>query len=137
MIVFASLILFLENVRAGRILHAGFLRNIISSPMSFFDTTPSGRVLNRCGKDVDTIDQVLAPNIHAWAQCVLRVLTVPIVIEYSTPLFLAVVVLLGILYFVVQVSQDIKAEYSIFFLLKKRQKQTKHQNLPFYSYCLF
>lgn len=69
--------------------------------MSFFDTTPSGRVLNRCGKDVDTIDQVLAHNIHAWAQCVLRVLTVPVVIGYSTPLFLAVVVPLGILYFVV------------------------------------
>ena len=103
-IVWAALIIYLGNVRAGRRLHAKFLRNIISLPVSFFDTTPSGRILNRFGKDVDTIDQVLAGNIHAWSQCVLRVLTVPVVIGYSTPMFLAVVLPLGVVYVVVQVS---------------------------------
>ena len=100
----AALIIYLGNVRAGRRLHATFLRNIISSPMAFFDTTPTGRILNRFGKDVDTIDQVLAGNIHAFSQCVLRVMTVPVVIAYSTPLFLVVVIPLGIVYVVVQVS---------------------------------
>lgn len=100
----ACLILFLGNVRAGRLLHATFLRNIVSSPMAFFDTTPSGRILNRFGKDVDTIDQVVVQNIHAWTQCFLRVVTVPIVIGYSTPLFITGAVPLFILYIVIQVS---------------------------------
>lgn len=100
----ACLILYLGNVRAGRLLHATFLRNIVASPMAFFDTTPSGRILNRFGKDVDTIDQVVVQNIHAWTQCFLRVVTVPIVIGYSTPLFITGAVPLFILYIVIQVS---------------------------------
>ena len=76
---------------------------MIASPMWFFDTTPVGRVLNRFGKDVDTIDVVVAQNIHSWLGCFLRVITVPVIIGYSTPLFIAAALPLFILYICIQV----------------------------------
>ena len=84
-------------------LHAGILKNMLASSMSFFDTTPLGRILNRFSKDLDVVDSTIAQNCHAWLHCFLRVLSTPIVIGYSTPLFIAVAAPLGIFYFVVQV----------------------------------
>lgn len=71
--------------------------------MSFFEMTPVGRILNRFGKDLDVIDTLIAINFQAWMTCMLRVLAVPVIIGYSTPLFIAVIIPLGILYFVIQV----------------------------------
>lgn len=72
--------------------------------MLFFDTTPTGRILNRFSKDIDVIDVTLAQNVRMWLGTVLQILTVPIVVGYSTPLILATMVPMAILYFVIQVS---------------------------------
>ena len=105
-IVLGSTALFLGNVRAGRKLHHSVLRNIIASPMSFFDTTPIGRILNRFGKDIDVIDTLISVNIQAWLTCFLRVIAVPLIIGYSTPMFLTIVLPMAILYMAIQVSWE-------------------------------
>lgn len=112
-LVLGNLNLNLGNVRAGRILHSRFLRNILASPMSFFDMTPTGRILNRFGKDIDVVDTIMAQQIHAWLYCVLRVISVPVVIVYSTPLFLSVIIPLFVPYFVVQVSVALYCVYLV------------------------
>lgn len=38
------------SVRASRVLHDGMLASVLHSPMSFFDTTPLGRIVNRFSK---------------------------------------------------------------------------------------
>ena len=46
-------------IKASKILHEALLDNIMRCPMSFFDTTPLGRLINRFSKDVDTMDAEL------------------------------------------------------------------------------
>ena len=79
-------------------------KNILASPMEFFDTTPQGRIMNRFSKDIDILDSIIPRTFEAWLACFLRVVSVPVVIGYSTPYFLIVFVPLTVLYIVVQVN---------------------------------
>ncbi|GFO06113.1 canalicular multispecific organic anion transporter 1 [Plakobranchus ocellatus] len=89
-------------VKASGQLHMGMLDNVLRSPMSFYDTTPMGRVLNRFSRDVDTVDSALPATIRSFYQCIFRVTGTIITIAYSTPIFLIVVLPLGLLYWFIQ-----------------------------------
>ncbi|XP_076457656.1 multidrug resistance-associated protein 1-like [Babylonia areolata] len=89
-------------VMAAGNLHHAMLTNIMRSPMSFFDTTPSGRVVNRFSSDVAMVDNVLPGTFRMAVIQIMGVLSTLIVISYSTPIFLAVIVPLGLLYYLVQ-----------------------------------
>ena len=93
----------ISMVRASRILHYNMLYNILRSPMHFFDTTPIGRILNRFSRDIETIDNLLPNLIRSWLNTFFGVLSTIIVISYSTPIFLSVVIPLTLLYYFVQV----------------------------------
>ena len=90
--VFAiSFSLNLAGVYSGKAIHRKLLITIISAPGHFFDKTPTGRILNRFGHDTNVIDFNLPRNIRGWCFQLFRALTVPIVIGYSTPLFLVTI----------------------------------------------
>ncbi|CAL8102214.1 unnamed protein product [Calicophoron daubneyi] len=58
--VFSKLIaLAYGTARASKYLHLNLLKNILRAPSSFFDTTPSGRIVNRFSRDIDSIDLVI------------------------------------------------------------------------------
>lgn len=40
--------------------HKQLIYGVLRSPMSFFDTTPVGRIINKFAKDIDTVDSILA-----------------------------------------------------------------------------
>lgn len=54
-----SISLNLGTVRASQILFGLINTRIFRNPISLFDTTPIGRILNRVSKDIDTLDNVL------------------------------------------------------------------------------
>lgn len=61
------------SLDAAKKLHTNLLNNVLRLPMSFFDTTPIGRLINRFSKDVDTLDNVLPWSIRSWLMCFVTV----------------------------------------------------------------
>lgn len=47
-----------------KLMHKKLLDRVLRSPMSFFDTTPLGRIVNRFAKDIDVCDNTLPTNIR-------------------------------------------------------------------------
>jgi len=101
---FASLALAIGSWKASRHLHEKLIENILHCPMSFFDTTPTGRILNRCTKDVDVIDMALPSNLRNFLWYTLVVLGTVLIIAVTTPAFLVVIIPLAVVYFFIQVS---------------------------------
>ncbi|XP_078481138.1 multidrug resistance-associated protein 1-like [Ciona intestinalis] len=90
------------SVIASTILHSKMLVRIFRAPMSFFDTTPLGRIVNRFSKDIYLIDEVIPRSFTGLFMTGFQCLSTFVVIVYSTPIFAAVVVPLLILYYFVQ-----------------------------------
>ncbi|KAK3859641.1 hypothetical protein Pcinc_034255 [Petrolisthes cinctipes] len=83
-------------------LHRHILRQVLRFPMAFFDTNPLGRIINRFGKDIDTMDNVLPWSIRSWLVCFVTVLATFIVIMAATIEFTAVMVPAMVIYYFVQ-----------------------------------
>ena len=45
----------LTSVKAARRVHTAAITAVLAAPMSFFDTTPLGRILNRFSGDVQKV----------------------------------------------------------------------------------
>ncbi|XP_075699212.1 ATP-binding cassette sub-family C member 2 [Rhinoderma darwinii] len=90
------------TVRASRLLHVQLLRNILHVPMQFFDTTPTGRIVNRFAKDIFTVDETIPMSFRSWISCILGVISTLFVICLATPIFAAVIIPLTIFYYFVQ-----------------------------------
>ncbi|KAI8983684.1 multi drug resistance-associated protein MRP [Pilobolus umbonatus] len=89
-------------IRSARVLHGKMLESVIRSPMSFFDTTPLGRVLNRFSKDQHTIDEVLPRIFGAYFRVLFAVIATVLVVAISTPAFIFLLVPLTVIYVYIQ-----------------------------------
>ena len=96
------------TIKASALLHYTLLVNCLHSPLTFFDITPVGRLINRFGKDVDVLDIEISKNLDDMMKCLVRMSAVIFIVSYSTPLILTVVVPLGIMYILIQVLQLIR-----------------------------
>ena len=103
MFTFASTYFFaIGAINASRELHKMVLLNIIRLPMSFFDRTPIGRIVNRFSKDIYYIDETIPRSIRSFLGTFFVVIMTIAIISYATPLFLTVVIPLVIFYLFVQ-----------------------------------
>ncbi|KPU73779.1 uncharacterized protein Dana_GF14209, isoform M [Drosophila ananassae] len=99
---FCSLTLALGCIYCSKALQEALLYNVFRWSMAMFDTTPLGRIVNRFSKDVDTIDNVLPMLWRMVISQAFAVLATIVVISLSTPIFLAVIVPIAILYYFAQ-----------------------------------
>lgn len=70
-----ALALFLARgtVIASRRIFESTLQHVLHNPMSFFDKTPTGRILSRLGKDIDVVDNILPVILRSWINCLFSV----------------------------------------------------------------
>ncbi|KAF5275659.1 hypothetical protein FQA39_LY06771 [Lamprigera yunnana] len=73
---------------ASKNLHNSMFTNVISATMRFFDTNPSGRILNRFSKDIGTIDELLPKVILDAGQIILMTFGSLILVTVINPYFL-------------------------------------------------
>ncbi|KAL4890362.1 P-loop containing nucleoside triphosphate hydrolase protein [Aspergillus ambiguus] len=99
LVILQNLILWIFcSIEASRKLHERMAFSIFRSPMSFFETTPSGRILNRFSSDVYRIDEVLARTFNMLFGNSAKAIFTMIVISSSTPAFIILIIPLGYVY---------------------------------------
>lgn len=64
----------LGSLRAGIIMHFKLLAGVLRAPLTFFDTTPLGRVLARFSKDIEELDNSLPTHISDTIYCTFEVI---------------------------------------------------------------
>eukprot|EP00884_Botryococcus_braunii_P000224 jgi/Botrbrau1/10201/Bobra.116_1s0017.1 len=89
-------------LRASRHMHHRSLHHVVRAPVSFFDTTPIGRILNRFSKDMDDIDYLLPQSLNDFGNCLMQLLATLIFISVIQPWFLAGMIPLMFIYFGIQ-----------------------------------
>ncbi|KAF7688086.1 hypothetical protein HF521_014092 [Silurus meridionalis] len=89
------------TLHASSKLHDSMFRMILASPMCFFDTTPTGRIVNRFSKDLDEIDAVLPFIMENFLQFCLMVICTILTMCIVFPYFLIAVVALGAIFAVI------------------------------------
>jgi ABC-type multidrug transport system fused ATPase/permease subunit len=61
-----GLIICFAAVTAAKKMHSGVVSSLLRSPLSFYHTTPQGRIMNRCSSDMETIDEQAAPMMGSF-----------------------------------------------------------------------
>lgn len=85
-------------VRSAKVLHDQMFAKVLRAPMSFFDTTPVGTILNRFSRDIFVIDEVLARVFSGFLRTSASVVSVVAVVSWAVPPFLLVGIPLLLIY---------------------------------------
>ncbi|XP_069374124.1 ATP-binding cassette sub-family C member 3 isoform X3 [Paralichthys olivaceus] len=89
-------------LRAAKLTHYNMLQGVLRAPQAFFESTPTGRILNRFSKDMDAIDSHIPENIDIWMRTFWYTLNVLLICSALTPMFLIVIAPLMVFYWWVQ-----------------------------------
>ncbi|GAA5984896.1 hypothetical protein JCM11641_003618 [Rhodosporidiobolus odoratus] len=82
----------------SRSLHHRAITGALNAPMSFFDTTPQGRIMNRFSKDIDTVDNTLNDSFRMFVSTAAGVIGSIVLIAIVQQWFLLVVAGVLVLY---------------------------------------
>uniref|UniRef100_A0AAY5KK77 ATP-binding cassette sub-family B member 6 n=1 Tax=Esox lucius TaxID=8010 RepID=A0AAY5KK77_ESOLU len=86
------------GIRAASVIHNRLLSTVLKATVTFFDTTPLGRVLNRFSADLYSVDDTLPFVLNILLANVFGLLGTLVVMGYGLPWVLLPVLPLGLLY---------------------------------------
>ena len=95
----ASVIFVCLFISASTNLHNMVLKSILKCPMRFFDTTPTGRILNRFSRDLDEIDGRLPWTTEALVKNGSRIIIALVFVAVIFPWFLIAIIPLALLFY--------------------------------------
>ncbi|ORY16095.1 ABC transporter type 1, transmembrane domain-containing protein [Clohesyomyces aquaticus] len=111
-------VLFGGSLAASRRVHQRLIEAITHAKFRFFDQTPLGQLMNRFSKDIEAVDQEVAPVAVGVIHCLASIITIVILISVITPGFLIAGTFITILYvligrFYINSSRDLKRLESV------------------------
>jgi ATP-binding cassette subfamily C (CFTR/MRP) protein 1 len=92
----------LRSLEAGRSMFLELVSAVLFSPMSFFDTTPLGRVINRFSKDIYTIDEQIPQTVRGYLGTMAKVISTILYICIITPMFMFGLIPIMVFYYMAQ-----------------------------------
>lgn len=78
------------GIRGGRVVHERMAVRLMKAPMSFFERTPVGRIMNRFSNDVNKVDDALPRSFNGFIMMVLKTAMTFVVVGTAIPSFLVV-----------------------------------------------
>ncbi|ORZ39286.1 P-loop containing nucleoside triphosphate hydrolase protein [Catenaria anguillulae PL171] len=105
-------------IRGARKTMAGMLDNILRVPMSFFDTTPSGRIINRFSADLKSVDSSIPQLLFHFQFTVFQTFGILITIFLAVPWFFVILLPICVLFGLIQhiylnASREIQRIYMV------------------------
>ncbi|NXN15001.1 MRP7 protein, partial [Indicator maculatus] len=106
------------TIRAATVVHNRLLQRVIKATVTFFDTTPTGRILNRFSSDLYCVDNSLPFMLNILLANMYGLLGMLVIITYGLPWIGLVLLPLAALYFSIQryyrcTSRELKRLYSV------------------------
>ncbi len=83
---------------AARTMHDHALDGVLGAPLRFFDSTPTGRILNRFARDLDMLDDDLPWNFEQACRAVVQTLAPVVLIMTVIPALLLIALPVLVLY---------------------------------------
>lgn len=89
-------------VKSSQTLHDNLFKHVINANLRFFDTNPSGRILNRFSKDLGAIDEILPKNIVYASQLLLNALGSMIIIVLINYYFIGFILVISVFFWFIR-----------------------------------
>lgn len=103
LVISSTILLNFACLRGSQLLHNRMLQRVLRAPISWFNVTPSGRIINRFAKDIDTIDTTIRFNVRMLMVVALRSVTSLILISVGSKFSIMFIVPVVLLYFLFQI----------------------------------
>eukprot|EP00842_Homolaphlyctis_polyrhiza_P005787 jgi/Hompol1/6209/HPOL_004851-RA len=99
--ILLNVVVIFGGFNAAKHYHDGALKGIFNAPMSFFDTQPLGRIMNRMSTDIDILDTEINHTIFTFLSGMVEFITEIAIVIYASPIMIALLAATLVLYFII------------------------------------